>query len=82
MSLPAYMYLYDENGQLIKGSCMALGREGASFPVYQLGKILQANQSGRFLAFSNPECWQGQLFSRRVTLCRRWFYAKIHLAYL
>ena len=63
MSLPAYMYLYDENGQQIKGSCMALGREGASFPVYQLGKILQANHSGRFLAFSNPECWQGRLFS-------------------
>ncbi|HGP2806982.1 TPA: hypothetical protein ACLGPB_004148 [Salmonella enterica] len=29
MSLPAYMYIYDENGQQIKGSCMALGREGA-----------------------------------------------------
>lgn len=41
MSLPAYMYIYDENGQLIKGSCMALGREGAveimnsSYGVYQ-----------------------------------------------
>ena len=41
MSLPAYMYLYDENGQLIKGSCMALDREGAieimnsSYGVYQ-----------------------------------------------
>lgn len=29
MSLPAYMYLYDENGQQVKGSCAALGREGA-----------------------------------------------------
>jgi type VI secretion system secreted protein Hcp len=29
MSLPAYMYLYDENGNHIKGSCQALGREGA-----------------------------------------------------
>ena len=24
MSLPAYMYIYDENGQQIKGSCQAL----------------------------------------------------------
>lgn len=29
MSLPAYMYIYDENGQQIKGSCQALGRVGA-----------------------------------------------------
>ncbi|GAL58230.1 type VI secretion system family protein [Pseudescherichia vulneris NBRC 102420] len=29
MSLPAYMYLYDENGVMINGGCVALGREGA-----------------------------------------------------
>ena len=29
MSLPAYAYLFDENGVQIKGSCTALGREGA-----------------------------------------------------
>ncbi|ENQ3036369.1 type VI secretion system tube protein Hcp [Salmonella enterica subsp. enterica serovar Newport] len=29
MSLPAYLFLYDENGVQIKGSCTALGREGA-----------------------------------------------------
>ncbi|PLR35690.1 Hcp family type VI secretion system effector [Chimaeribacter arupi] len=29
MSLPAYLFLYDENGVLIKGSCSASGREGA-----------------------------------------------------
>jgi len=29
MSLPAYAYLYDENGVLIAGNCKALGREGA-----------------------------------------------------
>ncbi|MDR3433485.1 MAG: type VI secretion system tube protein TssD [Rouxiella aceris] len=29
MSLPAYMYIYDETGSNIKGSCVALGREGA-----------------------------------------------------
>lgn len=29
MSLPAYLFLYDENGVLIKGSCTALRREGA-----------------------------------------------------
>lgn len=29
MSLPAYMYLYDENGMLIDGGCTALGRAGA-----------------------------------------------------
>lgn len=29
MSLPAYMYLYDENGMLVNGGCTAPGREGA-----------------------------------------------------
>ncbi|EJP4075167.1 type VI secretion system tube protein Hcp, partial [Escherichia coli] len=29
MSLPAYLFLYDENGMQIPGECMALGREGA-----------------------------------------------------
>lgn len=29
MSLPAYLFLYDENGMQIPGVCMALGREGA-----------------------------------------------------
>ncbi|TKI02440.1 Hcp family type VI secretion system effector [Martelella alba] len=29
MSLPAYLFLYDENGVQIKGSCVASGREGA-----------------------------------------------------
>lgn len=29
MSLPAYMFLYDENGMLVSGGCTALGREGA-----------------------------------------------------
>ncbi len=29
MSLPAYLFLYDENGVQIKGSCSASGREGA-----------------------------------------------------
>ncbi|MDK9357378.1 MULTISPECIES: Hcp family type VI secretion system effector [Lelliottia] len=41
MSLPAYMFLYDENGMLVDGGCKALGREGAievmssSYGVYQ-----------------------------------------------
>ena len=30
MSLPAYLYLYDENGTLINGSCMVAGREGST----------------------------------------------------
>ncbi|MFK3662132.1 Hcp family type VI secretion system effector [Scandinavium sp. NPDC088450] len=29
MSLPAYLFLYDENGMQVVGDCMALGREGA-----------------------------------------------------
>ena len=29
MSLPAYLFLYDENGMQLKGECLALGREGA-----------------------------------------------------
>lgn len=29
MSLPAYMYIYDEKGNQIKGNCMVQGREGA-----------------------------------------------------
>lgn len=29
MSLPAYLFLYDENDIQVKGSCIALGREGA-----------------------------------------------------
>lgn len=29
MSLPAYLFLYDENGMMLKGSSLALGREGA-----------------------------------------------------
>ena len=29
MSLPAYLFLYDENGTQIKGDCMVQGREGA-----------------------------------------------------
>ena len=29
MSLPAYMFLYDENGNPIKGNCNVSGREGA-----------------------------------------------------
>ncbi|MEW5559490.1 type VI secretion system tube protein Hcp [Enterobacter asburiae] len=29
MSLPAYLFLYDENGMQIPGDCMAPGREGA-----------------------------------------------------
>lgn len=29
MSLPAYLFLYDESGVLINGSCSASGREGA-----------------------------------------------------
>ena len=29
MSLPAYMYIFDENGQQINGSCLALNRVGA-----------------------------------------------------
>lgn len=29
MSLPAYLFLYDENGMLIQGNCMIPGREGA-----------------------------------------------------
>lgn len=55
MSLPAYMYIYDENGQQIKGSCMALGREGAievmnsGYSMYQVtcsstGKLTGARQ--------------------------------------
>ncbi|QUG73685.1 type VI secretion system tube protein Hcp (plasmid) [Erwinia sp. E602] len=29
MSLPAYLFLYNENGVLIKGDCLLAGREGA-----------------------------------------------------
>lgn len=29
MSLPAYLFLYDESGTQIKGDCMVQGREGA-----------------------------------------------------
>lgn len=29
MSLPAYLFLYDENGMQIPGDCSSLGREGA-----------------------------------------------------
>lgn len=29
MSLPAYLFLYDENGMQIPGDCLSLGREGA-----------------------------------------------------
>lgn len=29
MSLPAYMYIYDEKGNQIKGNCIVQGREGA-----------------------------------------------------
>ena len=29
MSLPAYLFLYDENGVQIKGDCVLPGREGA-----------------------------------------------------
>ncbi|POZ19663.1 type VI secretion system tube protein Hcp [Lelliottia aquatilis] len=29
MSLPAYLFLYDENGMQVVGDCMVLGREGA-----------------------------------------------------
>lgn len=29
MSLPAYLFLYDENGMLVQGECMTPGREGA-----------------------------------------------------
>lgn len=29
MSLPAYLFLYDENGMQVTGDCMASGREGA-----------------------------------------------------
>lgn len=29
MSLPAYLFLYDENGMQVTGDCMAPGREGA-----------------------------------------------------
>ena len=30
MSLPAYMFLYDENGVLMQGACEASGRIGAT----------------------------------------------------
>ena len=30
MSLPAYLFLYDENGMLVSGGCTALGREGST----------------------------------------------------
>lgn len=29
MSLPAYLFLYDENGMLLNGGCVSAGREGA-----------------------------------------------------
>lgn len=29
MSLPAYLFLYDENGMLLNGGGLSLGREGA-----------------------------------------------------
>ncbi|MGU3525146.1 Hcp family type VI secretion system effector [Enterobacteriaceae bacterium C23F] len=59
MSLPAYMYIYDENGQQIKGGCKALGREGAieimnsSFSMHQItcsstGKLMGARQHNGF----------------------------------
>lgn len=28
MSLPAYLFLYDENGMLLNGGSLVLGREG------------------------------------------------------
>lgn len=59
MSLPAYMYIYDENGNQIKGSCLATGREGAieimnsSYGMYQTtssstGKLMGARQHNPF----------------------------------
>lgn len=29
MSLPAWLFLYDENGMQVQGKCMMPGREGA-----------------------------------------------------
>ncbi|MEJ5072066.1 type VI secretion system tube protein Hcp [Enterobacter ludwigii] len=60
MSLPAYMYIYYENGTQIRGSCMALGREGSieimnsSYGVYQntcnnTGKLMGARQHQGFV---------------------------------
>nr|WP_159465306.1 type VI secretion system tube protein TssD [Scandinavium goeteborgense] len=60
MSLPAYMYIYDENGTQIRGICMALGREGAieimnsNYGVYQntcsnTGKLMGSRQHQGFV---------------------------------
>lgn len=60
MSLPAYMCIYDEKGNQIKGNCMAQGREGAieimhsGYGVYQLtcastGKLTGGRQHNPFI---------------------------------
>ncbi len=59
MSLPAYMYIYDENGNQIKGNCKAQGRDGAievinsSYGVYQntcrnTGKLMDSREHNAF----------------------------------
>lgn len=59
MSLPAYMFLYNENGNPIKGSCQVSGREGAieilncNYHINQVccsstGSLMGARQHGAF----------------------------------
>ncbi|MCE6965527.1 type VI secretion system tube protein Hcp [Enterobacter sp. MW07] len=59
MSLPAYMFLYDENGNPIKGSSNVAGREGAieilnsNYHINQVccsntGKLMGAREHGAF----------------------------------
>lgn len=59
MSLPAYMFIYDENGNPIKGSCNVSGREGAieilnsNYHIHQVcsastGNLMGAREHGAF----------------------------------
>lgn len=59
MSLPAHMFLYDENGNPIKGSCNVSGREGAieilnsNYHIHQAcssstGNLMGAREHGAF----------------------------------
>lgn len=58
MSLPAYLFLYDENGMQIIGDCLALGREGAieimnsSYVVLQCRPVAAMRQRTRCILYS------------------------------
>lgn len=61
MSLPAYLFLYDENGIHIKGDCMAPGREGAI-------EIMNSNYSVTQTVDSHTGNMTGTRQHRPVTL--------------